>query len=915
MEKMMSEDLIKKVQNILTEEKFTRAALSNYSISQFKDLDTVLREAEDAHALDEVRTLCDEYLSHSKNSIKALYLSGMIAISRQIIDDAVLVNLVTLFLDNHKWNIVKYLCERMLEKGESKFALRTLADCYKNENDDDAVLEVWQRLVKIDFEEADIAKTLAEHFEAACDEEMSIDYYKKALGRYINKGQFAPVREIWQKLIDSRPEEIDFFLSMQGKVAKSISPEKAAALLQDVYVSCKKRNDIDTAIDVLKLIFVYDERDSDARKEITECFREKYAHHSHLEEYIKSSNLTASYRNVQEAIQDFEKHIAFDKGNFVFHRSWGVGRIAKVETDDVTIDFAKKRGHTMALKMAIDALTTLSKDHIWVLKATQTKEKLYDKVKNDPVWTLKTIIKSFNNSYDVRKLKVELVPSVLSESEWTSWNTKVRKILKSDPSFGVSPDNVDVFSVRERQNSLAEKLFNEFKAEKKFLNRVDIIRKFENAYDPQTDAEYFAEMLAHFTGFLKSYNQVNEQVLGSYLLIKDIASRAISLSENLNINLNVNLNINLNLNLNFVTLYEDIDDIPEIYVALKDKKLQEAFLKEIKLFVTNWFDVYVKLFPLALRQPVLDELLDEGYKSNVVALVRNCFNNPGENRNAVIWFYKTGKQSSPDWYVEAAIPRRKEVVTLISILNTCFREIENHVETLENKKIIKQVIGILFDGNLVYDYIETADGEEIDSVYTLLQDVKDLDPVLKDQVRKYIAKKYPDFKFSGVTEKDTAIKGLLVTMSAFEEKQKQLAKIMDEDIPANAKEIAFALSLGDLRENAEYKAAKEKQTILNSTVAKLKDDIDRAQLFDPSSITTTRVSFGTRVLLRNATKNIDEEYTILGPWESNPNEKIISYLSPFGNAVLNKKSGDKFQFKIADGQINYEVKEITGAHI
>jgi transcription elongation factor GreA len=408
-------------------------------------------------------------------------------------------------------------------------------------------------------------------------------------------------------------------------------------------------------------------------------------------------------------------------------------------------------------------------------------------------------------------------------------------------------------------------------------------------------------MFSHFTGFLKSYNQVNEQVLGSYLLIKEITSRVPSLAENLNVN--------------FITLFEEVDGIPAIYTALKDKKLQEAFLKEIKLFVPNWYDIYVKLFPVALRQQILDDLLEEGHKDSVVALVRNCFNNPDENRNAVIWFYKTGKQSSPDWYTEAAITRRKEVVTLIRILDTCYREIDNHRDTLENKKIAKQITGILFADNFIYDYIETAGIEEIDSIYALLQDVKDLDPVLKEQFRKHIAKKYPDFKFSGIAEKDTAIKGLLVTVAAFEEKQKQLAKIMEEEIPANAKEIAFALSLGDLRENAEFKAAKEKQTILNSTVAKLKDDIDRAQLFDPSTVITTRVSFGTKVLLHNETKNIDEEYTILGPWESNPDKKTISYLSPFGNAILNKRAGDKIQFKIADGQVSYEVKEISGANI
>ena len=893
----MPEDLIKNVQNILTEEKFTRAALNNYSITQFKDLDAVLKEAEDAHAYDEVRDVCDEYLAHNKNSIKALYLSGMISVSRQIIDDNVLVNLVTLFSDNHKWNIVKYLCERMLEKGESKFALRTLADCYKYDNDEESMYEVWQRLVKIDFDEADITKTLAEHFEEAGDDQTAIDYYNKALSRYINKGQFAPVREIWQKLIDYRPEEIDFFLSVQAKVAKSISPEKAAVLLQEVYLSCKKRAEIDTAINVLKLILSYDERDADARKEITECFQIKYANHSHLEEYIRLSNLTASYRNVQEAILDFEKHIAFDKGNFVFHRSWGVGRIALVEADEVTIDFAKKRGHTMALKMAIDALVTLSKDHIWVLKATWKKEKLYDKVKSDPIWTLKTIIRSFNNSYDVRKLKAELVPSVLTESEWSGWNTRVRKILKTNPSFGVSPDSVDVFSVRERQNSLSEKLYNEFKAEKKFLNRVEIIRNFEHAWDPQTDTESFADMLSYFSGFLKSYSQVNEQIMGSYLLIKEITSRVPTLAEN--------------LSLNFVTLLEGVPNMTELYAGLKDKKLQDAFLKEVKLFSPAWPDIYIKLFPLALRESMIETLISEGQKEKITALVRNCFNNYRENRNAVIWFYKTNLGNTQDWYTNAALSDEKIVITLIHVLDTSFREIESHLDTAENKKITKQVFEILFTGNLIYDYIDRSGVESITRIYTLLEDVKDLDPVIKEQFRKTINKKYPDFKFSGIAEKDTAIKGLLVTLAAFEAKKKQLAKLMDEDIPANAKEIAFALSLGDLRENAEFKAAKEKQGILNTTVARLKDDIDRAQLFDPSTVTTSRVSFGTRVLLHNETKNVDETYTILGPWESNPDEKVISYLSPFGNAILNKKAGETFEFKIADEKVSYKVKEIT----
>jgi transcription elongation factor GreA-like protein len=179
----MSEALLKDVQNMLNEEKFTRATLSNYSIDRFKELDAVLDKARAGHVCSDIKSICDEHLSHSKNSIIAVYFSGMIALSQQMIDDAALVNLAGIFVDNHKWNIVKYLCERILEYGESRFALRTLAECYKNDNEEDKMFDVWKRLVKIDPDEADIAKLLAEHAEKISEIDEAADYFKKSLHR------------------------------------------------------------------------------------------------------------------------------------------------------------------------------------------------------------------------------------------------------------------------------------------------------------------------------------------------------------------------------------------------------------------------------------------------------------------------------------------------------------------------------------------------------------------------------------------------------------------------------------------------------------------------------------------------------------------------------------------------------------
>jgi transcription elongation factor GreA len=889
--------LLKNVQEMLNEEKWTRATLSNYSTGQFKDLDIILKEAREAQVYDGLKTLCDEHLVHTKNSLIALYLSGMIALSRQIIDDSALISLVGIFVDNHKWAIVQYLCERILDYGESKFALRTLADCYKNENEDSAVFEIWERLVKVDIEEADLAKALGEYYEKKSDTAKAVDYYKKALHRYVNKAVFTNVRETWEKILDYCPEDIDFFLHVQKKIAKNISEDKAVLLLQDVYEAYRKQDDIDTSLLILKIILEYDDRDNQARKEITECFRKKYASHSQLEDYIRISSLAQGPRNVREAITDFEKHIAFDRGNFVFHRTWGVGRIAEVKGDKIVIDFAKKRDHSMSLKMAVDALQTLSKNHIWVLKATWKKEKLHDKIKGEFAWALQTVIKSFDNACDIKRVKAELVPSVLSPGEWTAWSSKARDILKSDPGFGVSPDNIDIFTVRDRPISLEEKLYNEFKAERNFFDRALTIRSFVSQKDVELDSEYFTEMFNYFTGYIKSYSQITEQVVASYLLVKDLVGQYPHLGTG--------------LPLNFLEIFDAIEDIPALFLALKDAKLKEEFLHHTKLFVPGWAEIFVKLFPFALSPSIIQNLKSEGYEDKLVGMVSNCFENFRDNREAVVWFFKNS--SDEEWYKKAGISFDRQLITLIHVLDISFREIENHRDTTENRKVNKQVYNILFKEDTLNSFIDQADEDTIIRIYTFIQDVKDLDPADKLRLRSRILDTHPDFKFFGDAEKTVITRGLMVTAAMYEEKQKQLAHIMEVEVPANSKEIAFALSLGDLRENAEYKAAKEKQDILNSTVAKLKDEIERAQLFDTGSVNTNRTGFGTKVTMKNNISGKQEEYTILGPWESDPDHHIISYLSPFGAAIVNKIVGENFDFSINDERASFVVESIVPA--
>ena len=890
----MSDVLEKNVRDIFNEEKWTRAAITNYSINNFKELDSLIEEAKRNHSIDELKELSDAHLSHNKTSITALYISSIIALSKQLLDDSSLVTLVTIFIDNHRMQIVEYLCQRVLEFGDSKFALRTLANCYKESGNQD-IYDIWERLVRIDYEEADIPKLLAERYQKNGDIEKTIEYYKKALYRSINRRSYTAVKEVWARLVQLVPQEIDFFYHVQRKIADHFGTERSAALMQDLYDYYKEEKDWNTSIDILKLVLASDDKDNWARKEIVECFKAKYAKHSQLDEYIKVSNLAQSWRNVFEAIDDFEKHIAFDEGCFVFHRTWGVGRIAKVNNDELTIDFAKKRGHTMSLKMGITALQTLDKDHIWVLKSIMKREELAAKVKANPEWALKTIIRSFDNNCDFKRIKHELIPSLMSDKEWTNWSTKARKIVKENPEFGINPTNIDFYTVHTRPISLDEKLSNEFKAQKNFFERIEII--FNIMENGDTDSDGFQDMFNYFESFLKAFSQVNEQVIAAYLVVAKLTT--------------VLPHLSTAKHHNFAELFAQIENPAAVYLGIDNKELRSAYLRNIKNLIPDWSDHYVRLFPVVLSIEVLNPLLEE-YPEKVKELASTCFKDYKEYREAVIWFFKN-TQEEP-WFKELNIDYEHQIIVLIHILDITYREIASRRNTTENRKINKQIHTILFGKDaLLENFILAHDEDAVTRLYTLVSDIKDLDPPIKMQLRNRILEKYKNFKFFDEVEKTVTGRGLIVTAKMMDEKKKELKRLIEVEIPRNSKEVGFALSLGDLRETSEYKAAKEEQNRLNNTVSRLQEELERAQVFDPTTITTTRVGFGTIVVLEKPDTQTKETYTILGPWESDPENGVISYMSPLGTNLLNHKAGETLSFTVNEEEKTYKILDIAAA--
>ncbi|KGE73697.1 transcription elongation factor GreA [Spirochaeta lutea] len=903
----MSEKILEAINEQLNEEKWTRAALNNYTVNNLTELDDLLDQVFDAKIEDEVEKLCDEHLQHTKNSIVALYLSGVIHLSRQSIDDSNLLTLITIFTENHRWKIVEFLSERILDFGENKHALRHLSDCYEHTGDSQKQFEVWERLIRVDYDEADIARKLAVHAEEESRIEDAVDFYKKAIHRYINKKTFSQIMELWRKLVELVPEEVDFFYHAESKVSKLINQDRSVQLLEELYPYFKKHGKWDTAIELLKRILSYDSSNSWARKEIVECYQNKFEGHSQLEEYISLSNLNQSWRDVHEAIADFEKHISFDKGNFVFHRHWGVGRIKSIKDDEITVHFVKKRNHKMSLKMAVNSLTILGRDHIWVYRITKKKEVLNERFKKNPEWALKVLIKSFDNATDMKKIKAEVVPHILSQNEWSTWSTKARQILKTNETFGNLPDDPDTYVVRDQPISLVEKTFNRFKAEKDYWNRVKIIQEFLKYLESEDDSssietDMFREMFEYFVSYVRNITTVTEITIGSHLLIKKLIASFPFL--------------NPGLSLNFRDLFNAVESWEHVFPNIDNPELRRDFLTQVRKQIKNWNEVYIMLIPHYLQKEPVNELVRGGYKDAVIESFMGIYQNYKDQREPFIWYVKNCAQD--EWFQDLPVTREKILIAMIHLEDITAREIDNRKDVSVNRKLNRQVEAYLYRDGTIYDYIENGEEESISRIFSLIEDVKDLDPGVIRDVRFAILKKYPNFQFYGDQETPVASisRGTFYTLArSLEEKQKALQHLLEVEVPKNSKEIAAARDYGDLKENAEYKAAKERQDILNNTAARWKEELERAQVVRKGDISTDSIGFGTKVILENLKTGNLEQFTIMGPWESNPEKSILSHQSPFGMELLNKKAGQELRFVINEREYNYRIDSIELADV
>ena len=245
-----------------------------------------------------------------------------------------------------------------------------------------------------------------------------------------------------------------------------------------------------------------------------------------------------------------------------------------------------------------------------------------------------------------------------------------------------------------------------------------------------------------------------------------------------------------------------------------------------------------------------------------------------------------------------------------AILSACERD--QHNESNSRSTRLRDLL--LDDRSLIPDIFAGADlGLARDSMRRLMLSPV-FDELTKRSLMARIIKLYPDLQ-SLVSGEQTEEKSeaLVVSWSSLQKRKAELEELVNKKIPENSKEIGVARSYGDLRENFEFKAAKEMQAVLMRRKSELERALHRARGTAFENPDTSQVSIGTVVTLRETTTDREETYTILGAWDGDPDRSIISYQTAIGQALLGRRLGEIVELNSAEDTGRYAIIAIEPA--
>jgi transcription elongation GreA/GreB family factor/transcription elongation factor GreA-like protein len=556
------------------------------------------------------------------------------------------------------------------------------------------------------------------------------------------------------------------------------------------------------------------------------------------------------------------------------HRSWGFGKIKTVDTvfARFTIDFQNKAGHTMDLAFAAESLKPIPKDHILARKLSDL-EGLRQMAATNHLELVKLVLSSYGGKATADQIQQVLVPDVISD-DWKKWWEAAKRELKKDGHFQVPLKKTEPIAYQAKEVSLQHRLMDEFRAAKGLKARIAVASELlKSASDLADKASAATEIIAALNTEIPSYQRTQPAVALEAIFLRDDVREMAGLAPTEG-------------ELQTTAIWSQelkLGPLMEQLPAAKHRRALESFKAANPEHWTTVLRNNLNSVSAKLCREFAGLLIHEGKMEQLKESLARLISQHTASSELLLWLAKDRNDSFAD-------------ILGPEVFRAMLTAMER--DQFNEKRSNRLRDFILDDQELLVELIGSADLEVIKDLTRALQLSPSFDDMDKRSLLARIVKSYPAIQSLISGEQTKQETHLVVSWESLERRKQEYHELVEKKIPANSKEIALARSYGDLRENHEYKAAKEMQKLLMKQKTEMETQLVRARGTDFANPKTDIVSIGTKVRATDLEANQAEEFTILGAWDSEPDKGIVSYLSPMAQALLNRKVGDQVEFEL-----------------
>jgi len=674
------------------------------------------------------------------------------------------------------------------------------------------------------------------------------------LKELIEQKTFSDLETAWMEMVENNDLPLGDFFEIAEELKKVRESEQAYLLLDILASHFESSGNLDKAMEVYRQMPYYTSDDSDVRKKLAWLYRRKYGDCSHLDEYMELSGLEKG-DHFFKSIEKLEEFLRYDIGNFFFFEKYGIGEVREIipAKKELMINFDKQKRYFVKFDVARGLLTPLPELH-FLYRKHQNPAALKEQAIQNPVGLAKSILASFNEPLSAPQIKAYM-DGILDKDEIAKWWEKVRKHLENDKQVrtgGKTQKTYTYVSTGLNKDNEALDAFKKALPKEKYLLAEEYAKKKPDVF------KIILPVLAEIGNQL--YEKEPALALDILLLFKEVKSPA-------------QLSYSLDDLLKLAVPAKILNDLS----SLNHQRFLLEYIKEQHR--DTWVNVFKDLLISCNDFKVLSEI-EQAMKSNpdmLKEIYHKIFLFPNQYPEQFQWLLKKMSKGELTDYLTPAL-----LLRIIASLD--------HIKGI--KSVTLKVLNLE-----TFDFLlKQANIDEAKKVLIAIQNNKSLADFEKRDFLRIIEhyapvlfKKEDDFVYT--------------TEAALKRIKEELNRILTVDIPENKKEIGRAREFGDLSENFEYKAAKERQDQLYQKARSIEADLPRIKFIESLNIDTGKVSIGTKVTLKNVKTGQAKIFTILGRWDTDLDKNIISNESPLARSLIGKTCGhsaviDDFEHEI-----------------